>query len=50
MSVTNFFFKVELEHDADEHPEKLGEEIRRQLQKLYGVRSAELTNFTKMEE
>jgi hypothetical protein len=50
MSVTNFFFKVELEHERDEQPERLGEEIRRQLQKLYGVRSAELTHFTSTEE
>ena len=50
MSVTNFFFKVEVEHDSEERPEKLGEEIRRQVQRLYGVRQAELTNFTKLEE
>lgn len=50
MSVTNFFFKVEVEHDAHEQAERLGEEIRRQLQKLYGVRNAELTNFTPMED
>jgi len=50
MSVTNFFFKVEVEHDPEERPERVGEEIRRQLQKLYGVRAAELTNFTKNEE
>jgi len=50
MSVTNFFFKVEVEHERDEKPDRLGEEIRRQLQKLYGVRRAELTNFTSSEE
>jgi hypothetical protein len=50
MSLTNFFFKVEVEHEGDDRPERLGEEIRRQLQKLYGVRSAELTNFTVMED
>jgi hypothetical protein len=50
MHHTNFFFKVEVEHDAGEIPERLGEEIRRQLLKLYGVRAAELTNFTGMEE
>jgi hypothetical protein len=50
MSVTNFFFKVELEHEPGEQPERLGEEIRRQLQRLYGVRTAELTNFTKSED
>jgi hypothetical protein len=50
MSITNFFFKVELEHQPQERPERLGEEICRQLQKLYGVRSAELTNFTRNED
>lgn len=50
MSVTSFFFKVEVEHSADEQPERLGEEIRRHLQRLYGVRNAELTNFTQSEE
>ena len=46
MKRTNLFFKVEIEHDADERPDRLGEEIRRQLTKFYGVRDAELTNFT----
>jgi hypothetical protein len=50
MSVTNFFFKVELEHEPEERPERLGEEICRQLQKLYGVRSAEMTNFARRDE
>ena len=50
MSVTNFFFKVEVQHDADEQAERLGEEIRCHLQRLYGVRHAELTNFTSTEE
>ena len=46
MKRTNLFFKVEIEHDADERPERLGDEIRRQLAKFYGVRDAELTNYT----
>jgi len=50
MHLTHFFFKVEVEHDADEKPERLGEEIRRQLLKLYGVRAAELANYTPMDE
>jgi hypothetical protein len=50
MSVTNFFFKVEVEHEPGEQAERLGEEIRRQLQKLYGVRTAELTNYTPIDE
>ncbi len=50
MSRTNLFFKVEIEHDPDERPERVGEEIRRRLAKIYGVRDAELTNFTTVEE
>ena len=50
MSVTNLFFKVELEHDADENPERIAGEIRRQLLRLYGVRDVELSNITSMED
>ena len=50
MSRTNLFFKVEVEHDAGEKPERIGEEIGRQLRKLYGVRDVELTNFAKMDD
>jgi len=47
---TNLFFKVEVEHERDEQPERLGREICRQIMKLYGVREAELTNFAKAED
>ena len=47
---TSLFFKVEVEHDPGEQPELLGREICRQLMKLYGVREAELTHFTKAED
>jgi hypothetical protein len=50
MSRSNLFLKVEIEHDADERPEKLGEELCRKLMKLYGVREAELSSFTVIEE
>ncbi|HUI56090.1 MAG TPA: hypothetical protein VLY04_14040 [Bryobacteraceae bacterium] len=50
MSRTNLFFKVEVEHDDDERPERIGDEIRRHLMKLYGVREVELSNFTSVEE
>jgi hypothetical protein len=50
MSRTHVFFKVELEHDAGENPEKLGEEICRQIQRVYGVRFAELSSITKVED
>ena len=47
---TNLFFKVEVEHDRDEQPERLGREICRLIMRFYGVREAELTNFTKAED
>ena len=50
MSRTNLFFKVEVEHEADENPQRIGEEIRRHLKKLYGVLEMELSNLTTEEE
>jgi hypothetical protein len=50
MSRTNLFFKVEIEHDVREQPERIGDEICRQIKKLYGVEAAELTNFTSVDE
>ncbi|HLH20194.1 MAG TPA: hypothetical protein VKX45_23410 [Bryobacteraceae bacterium] len=49
MSRTNLFFKVEVEHDPDETPERIAALIRRQLMKIYGVREAELSNYTVVE-
>jgi hypothetical protein len=39
------FIKVEVEHDENERPERLAAEICRTVLKIYGVRSAELSNF-----
>jgi hypothetical protein len=50
MERTNLFFKVVVEHDAEDQAERLGREICRQVMKVYGVRSAELTSFTRTEE
>ncbi|HJT86460.1 MAG TPA: hypothetical protein VJ732_01360 [Bryobacteraceae bacterium] len=50
MSRTNLFFKVEVEHEPEEKPERIAEQICRQILKLYGVREAELSNFTTLEE
>jgi hypothetical protein len=50
MHRTDLFFKVVIEHDDEDQPERLGREICRQLMKVYGVRSAELANFTRVEE
>jgi hypothetical protein len=46
MSRTNLFLKIEIEHDKDDPPEKLAEELCRRLAKIYGVRSAELSSYT----
>jgi hypothetical protein len=50
MSRTNLFFKVEIEHDPEDSPERIGEEIVRKLIKLYGVRDAELASYATVEE
>jgi hypothetical protein len=50
MNRTNLFFKVEIEHDEEDQPERLGREICRQLMKIYGVRAAELASFTRAED
>jgi hypothetical protein len=50
MSRSNLFFKVQVEHDPEEKPERIAGEICRQLLKLYGVRDAELSSFTKVED
>jgi hypothetical protein len=50
MSVSNLFFKVEVEHDAEETPERIGAEIRRLILRFYGVREVELSNYTTVEE
>ena len=49
MARTHLFFKVEIERTEEESPEKLGDEIRRMIMKVYGVRSAELSSFTPAE-
>ena len=50
MSRTNLFFKVELEHDAEEDPERAGNEMLRHLKKMYGVIDVELSSITTVEE
>ena len=50
MHRTNLFLKVVIEHDDEDQPERLGSEICRQLMKVYGVRTAELASFTRLEE
>ncbi len=50
MSRASLFFKVEVEHSAEESPERIGQEIRRYLLKWHGVKEAELSHFTTVEE
>jgi hypothetical protein len=45
MPRTDLYLKVVMDHDADDAPEKLASEICRQIEKTYGVRSAELSHF-----
>ena len=50
MSRTNLFFKVEIEHDPNESPERIADQIRRQVMKLYGVQEVELSSLTTVED
>ncbi len=45
MPRTDLYLKVVIDHDADDPPEKMASEICRQVEKTYGVRAAELSNF-----
>ena len=50
MDRTNLFFKVVIEHERDDQPERMGIEIARQIMKTYGVRFAELISYNRAEE
>ena len=50
MNRANLFLKVEIEFDEHETPERIGQEICRQILKMYGVRGAELSNVTTLGE
>jgi len=45
MCRTDLYVKIQLEHTEDERPQQLAGEICRQLKKMYGVRSAEVSNI-----
>jgi hypothetical protein len=45
MSRTDLYLKVELDLDEAEQPERLASEICRLIRKVYGVRSAEISNL-----
>jgi hypothetical protein len=45
MARTDLYIKVTIDHDDDERVERLGAEVCRQVEKVYGVRNAELQNY-----
>lgn len=50
MPRTDIFLKVVVDHDKEDSPEKLAREICRNVEKVYGVRSAEMTNYVTRRE
>ena len=50
MNRANLFLKVEIELEEDEQADRIGEEICRQIRKMYGVREAELSSITNSSE
>lgn len=49
MQRTDLYLKVEIDLDEKEQPERLAGEICRQIRKIYGVRSAEVSNIVERE-
>jgi len=45
MPRSDLYIKVVVDHDPEDSPQKLAAEVCRQIEKVYGVRVAELTNF-----
>lgn len=45
MPRSDLYIKVVVDHDREEKPDRLAAEICRQIEKVYGVRNAELTNY-----
>ena len=46
---TDLYLKVEIDLPEKEQPERLASEICRQIRKVYGVRSAEVSNIIERE-
>ena len=46
---SDLFFKVEVEHEGDEDLKAVAAQVLRQIQKVYSVRSAELSSITSEE-
>jgi hypothetical protein len=49
MARLHVYLKVELDLDEKEKPERLASEICRQIRKVYGVRSAEVSSIVDKE-
>ena len=49
MPRTDLYIKVELDLDEKEKPERVANEICRQIRKIYGVRSAEVSSIVDRE-
>ena len=49
MARTDLYLKVELDLDQTEKPERVAAEICRLIRKVYGVRSAEVSNLVEKE-
>lgn len=47
MARTDIFLKVVVEHEEEENASRLAEEICRRLEKLYGVRYAEVSSMVR---
>ena len=45
MARSDLYIKVTVDHDEDESVDRLGAEICRQVEKVYGVRDAEMQNY-----
>ena len=45
MARTDIYLKIVVEHELDEDPKKLAEELCRQAAKVWGVRNAEVSNL-----
>ena len=50
MARFDFFIKIEADVSDREKPEKIADEICRRVQKIYGVRKAELTNYVNKDD
>ncbi|MBC7925078.1 MAG: hypothetical protein H7039_08710 [Bryobacteraceae bacterium] len=45
MARSDLYIKVVIDHDEHDTPQQLAGEVCRQIEKVYGVRKVELTNY-----